>query len=260
MSRRGRTESGSRNALVVPTRRGYFERSGQPLHILVFLLPVLVGYELGLLGVFGTGAEALEAHRILVRFFELFGAVGLHLPSAAIVAYLLIRHAITERGWGIRVGVLALMLLESTILTVPLILIVMLIDPSGGAALVSGDAPGTAAGRVMLAFGAGLYEELLFRLVIITILHFLLADTLGFKQTTASVIGVALSALAFAFHHDKLYLYDGSLNPRLGLFYVLAGIYFGVLFLARGFGIVVGVHVIYDLLAFVILDAQAQDP
>ena len=40
-------------------------------------------------------------------------------------------------------------------------------------------------------------------------------------------------------------------------FYVLAGIYFGVLFLGRGLGIAVGVHACYDLLVLVVMPGFA---
>lgn len=257
MSRRGRTEHGARPASVpIAARQGYFERSVQPLHVLAFLMPFLICYELGLLGIIG-GGDGLEAHRVLVRFFDLFGAVGLHLPSAVIVAMLLIQHAVSRERWRIQITVLLRMLLESAILTIPLILLVMVVDPSGGRVLadISRDADDLTR-RIMLAFGAGLYEEFLFRFIMITIVHFLLADTLQIKKSTSTTIAVILSALAFAMHHDQVRMLDGSLNVRLGLFYVLAGAYFGVLFLLRGFGIAVGSHVLYDLLVLIVLDAE----
>jgi len=259
MSRRGRTEHGARSASVPAAgRRGYFERSVQPLHVLVFLLPFLICYELALLGIIG-GGDGLEAHRVLVRFFDLFGAAGLHLPSALIVSLFLVQHAVSGERWRIEITVLMRMLLESMILTIPLILIVMIIDPSGGRVLagIAGDADDLTR-PIMLAFGAGLYEEFLFRFIMITIVHFLLADTLQIKNSTSAAIAVILSALAFAMHHDQVRMLDGSLNVRLGLFYVLAGAYFGILFLWRGFGIVVGAHVLYDLLVLIVLDANGE--
>ena len=83
-------------------REGYFERSMRPLHVLVFIAPFLLFYELGLLGILGDGADSLEAHRMLVRFFNLFGVVGLHLPSIALVLYLLIQHILSRDSWKLQ--------------------------------------------------------------------------------------------------------------------------------------------------------------
>ncbi len=237
-------------------REGYFERSMRPLHVLVFIAPFLLFYELGLLGILGDGADSLEAHRMLVRFFNLFGVVGLHLPSIALVLYLLIQHILSRDSWKLQPSVLVRMAAESAFLTGPLIILVMVLDPGRSGALVQSISIGPTNGeRLMLAFGAGLYEEMLFRLLLITLVHFLLSDTLGVKSAKASMIAVVISAIAFAWHHDQIFRLDGSLNLTLGVFYVLAGLYFGILYLKRGFGIVVGVHLIYDLLVLVVIPA-----
>ena len=95
-------------------------------------------------------------------------------------------------------------------------------------------------GRAAVAIGAGLYEEMLFRMVAIAGLHFVLVDLLGVKETPGRVTAIALAALAFALYHQ-----DASGFP----FYLLAGLYFGGIYVWRGFGIVVAVHAIYDLVA-----------
>ena len=107
--------------------------------------------------------------------------------------------------------------------------------------------------QFMLALGAGLYEEMLFRLVLITMIHFLIADVFGFSETKAFFIAILLSSVAFAWYHDQIFMLDGSLNFRMAFFYFLAGMYFGILFLMRGLGIAVGVHLFYDLLVLVII-------
>lgn len=228
----------------------------RPLHVLVFIAPFLLCYELGLLGIIGDGADALEAHRMLVRFFNLFGMVGLHLPSIALVLYLLIQHVLSRDSWKLQASVLLRMIAESAFLTGPLIILVMVLNPGSSGALVQSLAIApTSVERLMLAFGAGLYEEMLFRLVLITLVHFLLSDTLGLRSSKAAIIAVVLSAIAFAWHHDQIFRLDGSLNLSLAVFYLLAGLYFGVLYLKRGFGIVVGVHLLYDLLVLVVIPA-----
>lgn len=263
MSKRGRSQptilpnqAGGGNLPLA--RGGYFTLSARPWHILLFLIPFILFHELGSSGVIGGGvSETLEAQDLLVRFFDLFGAIGLHLPALALVVTLLAQHVISKASWKIKPGVLMAMLAESAFLTGPLVVIAIVLSSLMSPLAQASPAPDAAVSRSLfegfyLAFGAGLYEEMLFRLVLITLLHFFVTDVLGFTHKTGLIVAVALSALAFAWHHDEV-LVGGGLNLRLGLFYTLAGVYFGLLFLTRGFGIAVGAHIMYDLLVLVVM-------
>jgi membrane protease YdiL (CAAX protease family) len=242
---------------VPHAQRGYFWLSARPLHILLFLAPVIIAAELGTIGLGGESiANQLAAHRMLVRFFEIFGVLGLHLPAIAIVITLMVQHALSKDRTRIEPIVPAAMVVESAFLTGPLLILVLLLQPGSTppAAAIAGD-PSRASG-LLLAMGAGLYEEFLFRLVMITAFHFVLADLIRLPDKAASVIAVVVSAALFAMHHD-IALPGGGVNWRLALFFFLAGVYFGVLFLARGLGIAVGVHALYDLLVLVVMPAFA---
>tara|TARA_R110000744_G_scaffold166858_2_gene284155 strand:+ start:4058 stop:4843 length:786 start_codon:yes stop_codon:yes gene_type:complete len=238
-------------------RDSYFAQSMRPLPMLVFLLPIILLYELGSLGVFGPVKDSLEAHRMLVRFFDLFGVVGLHLPALALVTMLVMQHILSRDPLRFSVSVWLKMITESAFLTGPLIVMVMVLKPIGAGELVMQAAAivpdQSQASQFMLALGAGLYEEMLFRLVLITMIHFLIADVFGFSETKAFFVAILLSSVAFAWYHDQIFMLDGSLNFRMAFFYFLAGMYFGILFLMRGLGIAVGVHLFYDLLVLVII-------
>jgi len=239
--------------------------------MLVFLLPIVVFYELGTLGVFGPVRDSLEAHQMLVRFFDLFGVVGLHLPAIALVTMLLIQHVLSRDSFRISLGVWVKMVAESAFLTGPLIVMVMLLKPIGSGEMVlaqvsaqdgvvGGVGMGSQMNQIMLALGAGLYEEMLFRLVLITMIHFLVSDVLGFSETKGLLIGLILSSVAFAWHHDQIFFLDESISLRMAIFYFLAGMYFGLLFLMRGLGIAVGVHLFYDLLVLVVIPSFENRP
>ncbi|MBL4590929.1 MAG: hypothetical protein JKY96_03105 [Phycisphaerales bacterium] len=249
-------------------RHGYFSLSMRPLHILVFLLPIIVYYEIGLLGWIGgeNTTASLTSHELLSRFFEVFGVLGLHLPAIALVVTLLLQHLFTRKTWRIRPMVLLAMIAESAFLTGPLIILWMVLNAGGGGGGVATESEALAAvtgqgslfssefqHRLMIAMGAGLYEEMLFRLVLITMLHFLVTDVLRFNDKAGKIIGVVGAALAFLWIHDQIHLSTGGVDLRLAAFILISGIYLGVLFLVRGFGIAVGVHLMWDLLAFVIL-------
>jgi membrane protease YdiL (CAAX protease family) len=106
--------------------------------------------------------------------------------------------------------------------------------------------------RVTIAIGAGLYEEMLFRLVGVAFLHFVLADVFKLKHGTASAIAVIGAALAFAVYH-QYHFASGEINWPWLLFLTAAGLYFGMLYILRGFGIVVATHALYDILVLVLL-------
>ena len=101
--------------------------------------------------------------------------------------------------------------------------------------------------KVILSCGAGFYEELVFRFVLLGTI-FLLARKLGeLKSVTSGIVALALSGAAFSAAH---FLAPGE-NPELGAFVyrLSAGIVLGLIFLTRGFGIAAWTHVLYDVYA-----------
>ena len=243
-------------------RTGYAHGSTRPLHILVFLLPLIVVYEIGsvlFLTNARTGAlESIRAERLLRDFFEAVGVAGLHLPALAIVAVLLSWQIISRDQWRVRLSTLVLMGFESLAWTLPILVLNNVI----GGSLLGGGGAGEAAvaltagadfsgmswpQRVSIAVGAGLYEELLFRMVLIAMAHLVAHDLLRFRDYPSRVAAVVISAIAFALYHEA-----AMQDPKMLAFYFAAGALFGSVYLWRGFGIVVGAHAAYDLIALLL--------
>ncbi|MDB4916661.1 MAG: Abortive infection protein [Gemmatimonadetes bacterium] len=114
---------------------------------------------------------------------------------------------------------------------------------------MSAAGPGdTQVAKLTLSLGAGLYEELLFRVVLVA----LLARGFGvlFGRTLGGVIATVLGALIFSAFH-----YMGSLGETFQVqsfvFRAIAGLAFSALYLTRGFGITAWTHALYDI--FVLL-------
>jgi membrane protease YdiL (CAAX protease family) len=84
-----------------------------------------------------------------------------------------------------------------------------------------------------------------------TALMLILGDLLGMKQQWASVLMVLISAVLFSLYH---YLGNEPFQVRSFVFRTVAGIYFAILFLVRGFGVTCGCHIAYDI---VIVTLQA---
>lgn len=249
---------------VVSTRplTSYWDRSQTPLQCLWFLLPLLVAYTIGTAALAPEGGErlpAIYAERLLGQFFELLGATGYYLPPLAVVSVLLGMHACRPAGdptlpeWQLWPW----MFVESLLYAVPLFLLGSLFSDAERVVLwatvasTAGPAVATLSDHPLLAgyvfsIGAGIYEELVFRLLGIGAVHTVLAGLLRLSPGPAAVGSILVTAILFAAYHF------GSpaevIWPRFA-FYALAGAYLGVVYVGRGFGIAVATHAVYDVLA-----------
>jgi hypothetical protein len=229
---------------------GYFHDSELPLTSLIFLLPLVVIYEVGT-HYFTTAAQHGQDQQIIAfvmmqRFFRLFGVHGQHLPAVAVVTILLCEHAFRNKRWQLNLGTLVGMAIESALLALPLIAIARELSryfPLAASA-------GTRQDMVIMSLGAGVYEELVFRLVLFSLLSFALKDALRLHSFWVHLGVVSISALAFSGYHYLSPL--EHFQWRSFIFRTVAGAYFGVLFLLRGFGITCGCHAAYDLLILVV--------
>jgi hypothetical protein len=113
-------------------------------------------------------------------------------------------------------------------------------------------------GDIVTAVGAGIYEELVFRLILICVLMVLFQDVIGLSSQNAIVLSVLISAALFSAHHHILWI-DGHLvrsepiNWTAFGFRTIAGVYFAILFAIRGFGITAGTHAFYDIIATILM-------
>ena len=104
----------------------------------------------------------------------------------------------------------------------------------------------------LVAIGAGIYEELLFRLIGIAVIHTVLRQLLGMRASAAAWGAIGLSAVAFALYHYnnegmRSLLQLDAQSVSFLLFATLSGVYLGAIFVLRGFGIVVATHALYDI-------------
>jgi membrane protease YdiL (CAAX protease family) len=242
----------------------YWVKSTRPLHVLVFLLPLVLAYELGsllYLNDHGSGPElSVSAYKLFVDLFHAFRLAGASLPSLALLVVFLTWHVMSKDPWKLDANVLAAMFLESLAWTLPLLVLAATFVHARSSGLIGGGVlaavdVASPAGHVSamklltIAVGAGLYEEMLFRLVGIALFHFILVDLIGMKERWGQAVAIVIVALAFsAYHHDQ--------NMAEFAFKVLAGVYFGTVYSMRGFGIVVATHAVYDVLVLVVLQGH----
>jgi len=233
----------------------YWERSKQPLEILVLLVPLIVLYEIGLVRWLATaqGVQTNDAHRALVHLFQSFGMDAtrlglpvLSLPAVAMVVVLLVLHALSRKPWTVNLPTVAGMVMEGVLAGLPLFVLVRVI--MGIATLATTAEPVAWLGdRILISIGAGLYEEFIFRMVALLLLHSLLADLLRIKEPWSTWVAVVLAALAFAAYHP-LRGATGAIEWPVFASLFMAGLYFGALYVVRGFGIAVAAHASYDII------------
>ncbi len=211
----------------------------------MFVLPILVLHELGVQW-YGTLSGSNVEHRVtaftlLMRFFHTCGATGRYLPAMAVVAILLSWHVARRDRWDFNIFPLPVMAIESLLLALPLVGVYFLFSSTPPTYLATGEWKLMAS----LYLGAGVYEELIFRLAAFSVLSLFLIDIGRVRPLLAVPVIVLTSAILFSAYHM---LGSTSFPLPAFVFVALRGVYYGVIFLERGFGVTVGVHTAYDLL------------
>ncbi|HET6201829.1 MAG TPA: CPBP family intramembrane glutamic endopeptidase [Planctomycetota bacterium] len=230
--------------------REYLDRSRRLEVGILAASPLLAIYEAGVLlsgSPVRNGADAVLRRAFLAGFGPagrfVFGALLL----GAVVAAAL--HAAREKLPAHRYAFpLALEGLLYAALLGPAVL--LLKSRLGEAAItLAAPAPSPLLGGV-LAVGAGVYEEIAFRLLLLPALYVIalrLLEPLGSGRGTALGVAIALSSLAFAgFHH--LGVFGAPFDGNAFAFRTIAGAILGGLFLGRGIGVAIYTHAFYDLL------------
>lgn len=239
----------------------YWRLSRQPLMSLVFVAPILVIYEAGVL-VLGPKAVRNGVDVWLRGFLELLDFGNYFLLPVLVVGILLGWHHTTREPWRVPRGVFWGMAVECVGLAFFLRLIshVEAFALSALAGSVSGTAKATAlaagaSGKTagLVAFlGAGVYEELLFRLILFGAMAWAIRHVVVAGATATTVAVLASSAVFAAAHYvgpygEAIVWHEFSFWYG-AIFRFLAGVFFSVLFIARGFGIAAGAHAGYDIL------------
>ncbi|HEX4936054.1 MAG TPA: CPBP family glutamic-type intramembrane protease, partial [Gemmatimonadaceae bacterium] len=103
---------------------------------------------------------------------------------------------------------------------------------------------------LMVSLGAGLYEELLFRVILVSLLLWAARKLFGWGAVASGLFATLAAALVFSAFH-----YIGPYGDRLELasftFRAIAGVAFSALYIVRGFGITAWTHALYDVMLLV---------
>lgn len=247
----------------------YLEESRVPLVCFLFTLPLFLVYHGGLwwLKNFSGLRWANAADIVIAQALGEVGMAGPLLSFLFVVTVFLVLQIWSKQPWRRpRPSTWFLMLLESMVFSAPVFflsrLVTRLVDATPLWALSSevGGSSLSWQSNLVLSCGAGVYEEFLFRLVLMSLMGLFWRYIIGLEGGwlfTAAVLGQAL--LFASFHHlpggPEAIGSFSQLRAVLPVFSfrTLAGVYFGFLYLERGFGIAAGAHAGYDLMV-VLLD------
>lgn len=265
MSPRGVKRAKRRRAEGRPSpNRGvsdYWQCSRSLTYSVIFVAPLLILYELAVLAL--SRAQRLSVRNgadVLLK--ELFTYLGVHGPFVVGLllgggaAWLLWRKQRRSRR-SLRPLFFALMFIEGVtyglflqwgVMHLQGALLTTVQHPISteevGGGIPSG--PLSFGATVVVALGAGIYEELVFRVLLVSGLTAIAYKVFGLHRLASSSVAVVLSALLFSTFH-YLGSFGDSFDPRSFLFRWAAGVMFSGLYILRGFGITAYTHTLYDL-------------
>jgi hypothetical protein len=242
----------------------YWVEARAPLSSLLFLIPWIAIYEMGVVVV---GQDQPDAVRngadFWMRSLLSQAGVGQLLLPLLVIAALLGWHMFRRNPWQVRIETQLGMLAESVLLAVILVaigqchdLIFRQLERNDGSHDVLLNSVSGSVTRAVSFIGAGVYEEVMFRLLLVP------AAFLGFRMfefpaKLAAVMAAISTSFLFALAHHVGPSAD-AFNLFAFSFRAAAGLFFASVFLLRGFGITVGCHTAYDLLVGVLLAAPAE--
>ena len=233
----------------------YWQQSRRPLTSLAFVAPLLIMYEAGVLWL-GPQAMRNGADVWLRQLLDYLGFGQYFLLPALTLGVLAGWHYVTRQPWRVSAKVLYAALTECILLALALVMIARV--QSNVQSLVThqpppavlhaslGDSLEGLLTRFVSFVGAGVYEELLFRLLLLPVA----AGFLRWCGCAAnwSLAGAAVfTSLAFSAAHHCGALGEPFQWYAFG-FRATAGLFFSALFIYRGFGIAAGTHAAYDVL------------
>ncbi len=242
--------------------RAYCASARRPIVSLYFVLPLILAYECAKIS---AGVEQISSgvdlwiHQLLC----VFGAGQLVILPLMTVAVLLFHHHSSTPGsndWSVNPSTLPMMAGEAIGLGLMLFFFANLFQIAATTNPAAGRLVdpyfwqiGTASwwSQVVTYVGTGIHEELIFRMILMLPLIKFLQNTFTDKQA-ATLIAVIVTGLIFsAAHVDAINPLGEAFHGISFAFRFIASCIFSAILLYRGFGIVVGTHIIYNVLTLI---------
>ena len=228
----------------------YLSVSKSPLYSFIFTLPLFLLYEVGIFLVSSRDIDQLRngADVLMRQVLESFGIYGMYgFGGTFLIGFLIafLRQKKNLRTSEIESRFLLIMFFESIVWAT--LLVIMMINIPTFLSLSNED---HLIQQVVLAIGAGIYEEFVFRVLLISGLAIFFGLIFNWGEFGKTFLSVIISSAIFSIFH-----FFGSYGDTFSfsLFFVrfIAGIFLAMIYIFRGFGITAYAHSIYDLFVLV---------
>ena len=224
----------------------YWRYSRSAYYSAVAALPLLVIYEILILLSQSRYWGIRNAADVWIRTFLMaFDLQAQHITFVLIGISLALIPIAKSRARGIKLKANYFALMFAECLTFSLVLGVVLQSILQLGGLSSGGPGSGLMQNLALSVGAGLFEEIIFRVILLNLLFLLLSPLLKKKVVTA-VVSVLLASFLFSLSH-----YVGTMADTWELYSFMfrwaAGLLFTVLYFVRGFAITAYTHTLYDI-------------
>ena len=224
----------------------YWRYSRSAYYSAVAALPLLVIYEILIVLSQSRYWGIRNAADVWIRTFLMaFDLQAQHITFVLIGISLALIPIAKSRARGIKLkaNYFALMFAECLAFSLVLGVVLQSILRLGG---LSSGGPGSGLMQnLALSVGAGLFEEIIFRVILLNLLFLLLSPLLK-KKIVAAVVSVLLASFLFSLSH-----YVGTMADTWQLYSFMfrwaAGLLFTVLYFVRGFAITAYTHALYDI-------------
>jgi membrane protease YdiL (CAAX protease family) len=230
----------------------YWNLSRSPFYSFVFTLPFFALYEIATLTLnedqlfhIRNGADVL-----LRQFFAIFGDWGIHALNIVFIVGFVVSFLLqkSRRQMTTVRGAYLMQMLTEGLLWGGVLYVFMKVAPT----LLSFPSGRSLIQQMTLAVGAGLYEEFLFRVVAIFLLVTIIGAILKWERRWCTFAAVIISAILFASFH-----YVGDFGEifilKTFLLRTIAGLFLGIVYIFRGFGITALAHMSYDFIVVSII-------
>jgi len=227
--------------------KGYLNETRKPVYSAALVLPFLCVYHAGTILLHTTYINGADA--LIIRILSSLSVHSMFGSALVLAISFTVWQLKTRASWKIKSGILLLSFLESLCFALILLLSFGWMTTHLSMA-ASARRPGLA--NLVLYCGAGIYEELVFRAFLLGILIAGFMFFFQVKRPPAATCAAIFGALLFALFH---YIGASGDTFTLSSFVqrTLAGLFFSVLYVTRGFGITAVSHAVYDILVGIIL-------
>jgi hypothetical protein len=223
----------------------YLTRSRNLPKSFLFILPLLVFYEIGIVL---YGAETKNAADVIVKKpFEFFGDSATLAFNSLIIITSFCSILYIEKKNRLSFGIFIPMFFESAAYGFSLGYVTLFFVHGYLPFDITNLYVQSFMNGIIISLGAGIYEEILFRMLLLSIFYFIIVKALRANPIIGSLSSILICAFIFSIMH-----YIGPSGDSFSIssfsYRLVAGIVLSAIFIFRGLGIAVYTHAIYDIL------------